>query len=47
MQFVDEGQAFSGKINRDVDFSSERPDGVFGAAAKKSAQIVTNSGDKP
>lgn len=47
VQFVDEEQTFSGEINRDVDFSSERPDGVFGAAAKTSAQIETNSGCKP
>jgi hypothetical protein len=37
VQFVDEGQDFSGKINMDVDFRPERLEGAFGSAAKKTA----------
>ena len=43
VQFVDEEQTFSGKINRDVDFSSERPDGAFGATRKIRARVETNA----
>jgi len=37
VQFVDEAVRAEGKISKDADFKTERPDGAFGLAEKRAA----------
>ena len=46
MNSVGEAAMSSGKINREADFSPERPEEAFGATGTKPLRTETESGDK-